>query len=315
MPCSTIRTTTDADHYRAAIRPENTEFMVTRRGSFAAGVTRIDLHRLWMQDMQETLPRSWLIEIRSPRQAICFSATPGPPVVFQGAELKADEVTVLDPSTSGWQRLSGPSRLATMSLPLDDVATLGASLTGRDLPLRRNHRAILPSPPVIARLRDLHAAAVRLAETAPEMIVNPDVARGLEQGLTEAMIACLADGQAREDTPYRCRRAAIVRRFRALAEDNPGQVFYLADVCATLGVPWRTLQVCCQEYLGTSPKQYLMLRRMHQARRALVAASAATTTVTDIAMQFGFWELGRYAVRYKALFGESPSATLRRPPP
>lgn len=315
MPCSTIRTTTDADQYRAAVRPENAEFLVTGRGPFTASVTRVDLHRLWLQDMQETLPRSWLIEMGCPRQAICFSATSGPPVVFQGAELRTDDVTMLSPSTGGWQRLSGPSRLASMSLPLEDVAVLAASLTGRDLPLQRDCRAILAPPPVIARLRRLHLATTRLAETAPEMIANPDVARGLEQALAEAMIVCLAEGQAREDTQCQRRRAAIIRRFRALAEDNPGQVLYLTDVCATLGVPWRTLQVCCQEYLGTSPKHYLMLRRMHQARQALVTGSVATASVTDIAMQFGFWELGRYAARYKALFGESPSVTLRRPPP
>jgi AraC family ethanolamine operon transcriptional activator len=33
--------------------------------------------------------------------------------------------------------------------------------------------------------------------------------------------------------------------------------------------------------------------------------------VTDIPTEFGFWELGRFAVNFRQIFGESPSATLR----
>ena len=35
-------------------------------------------------------------------------------------------------------------------------------------------------------------------------------------------------------------------------------------------------------------------------------------SITDIAMSFGFWHLGRFAGAYKLLFGCSPTETRRR---
>ncbi|WP_407174892.1 helix-turn-helix domain-containing protein [Bradyrhizobium sp. STM 3562] len=59
------------------------------------------------------------------------------------------------------------------------------------------------------------------------------------------------------------------------------------------------------------PIRFLTLRRMHLARRALLRAEPGSATVTRVVTDHGFWELGRFSVAYRALFGESPSETLR----
>ena len=60
------------------------------------------------------------------------------------------------------------------------------------------------------------------------------------------------------------------------------------------------------------PIRYLWLRRMHMAHRALLCADPVSTTVTGIATEYGFWELGRFSVEHRELFGETPSASLHR---
>nr|WP_244978620.1 helix-turn-helix domain-containing protein [Bradyrhizobium pachyrhizi] len=109
------------------------------------------------------------------------------------------------------------------------------------------------------------------------------------------------------------RHDAIVAAFEEFLEANLYRPLYLADFCAALGVAERTLRAACQEHLGIGPVRYLALRRMHLVRRVLLASDPTRTTVTQVVTDHGFWELGRFSVSYKLLFGESPTATLRRP--
>lgn len=129
----------------------------------------------------------------------------------------------------------------------------------------------------------------------------------MEQSLLATVIDCLA-GEANNVDPRLGTRnsTAAIRKLYDLLDANEGLPLYLIDVCARLRVSRRTLHAACVEHLGLSPHRFLWLRRMHLARQALIATDPRAATVTQIATSLGFWELGRFSVHYKWLFGESP---------
>jgi len=104
----------------------------------------------------------------------------------------------------------------------------------------------------------------------------------------------------------------IVGRIEGLLHSDRGEQLHVDDLCRAASVSERTLRNAFRKVHGVSPYRYLRGFRMTQARQALMAAGARRATVTEVAMQFGFLELGRFSVDYRSAFGECPSATLRR---
>jgi transcriptional regulator GlxA family with amidase domain len=106
-------------------------------------------------------------------------------------------------------------------------------------------------------------------------------------------------------------RKKIVERAEQLLRDRPDEPLLIADLSLLVGVSERGLRNAFKAVRGMSPKRCVIHDRLNQARRALCDPHAIRATVTDIATEHGFFELGRFAGRYKAVFGETPSATLR----
>ncbi len=173
---------------------------------------------------------------------------------YRGTELGASEVGVMAPFSTDWHSVSGSSQTASMSLTQSDLARLGPVLAGQDIVVSRGALSVAVAPPTMARLRRLRGAAVHLARAAPEIIANPDAARGLEASLTEGFVDCLTAGRVRTETAGQWRHRAIMRRFRDHAEEHPDEPIYLTELCEALSVPRRTLNLCCQEQLGVSPR-------------------------------------------------------------
>lgn len=313
MPKSAVLRFSDPDKYAAFVRGTKAEVTITKPGTFAAKLVQVDLHRLWMQRYSETLPRVAHFDHIPGRAFFIFETQSRPAMLVDGAEAPFGSITRHPELYSAFQRSLGPSRFATMSLPIGDIQALGATMGGSDFTPPREPLHAIPGPAAIGRLQSLHAAASALAEHAPEVIACPEAARGLEQALIGALVDCIGPDSsvAAAANPG---HAIIMKKFFAILEAGPDRVVHLTEMCRLIGVSRRLLSACCNKALGMGPYHYLRLRQMHLTRRALLLADAAKTSVTDIATAHGFWELGRFSVAYRALFGESPSATMRRPP-
>jgi AraC-like DNA-binding protein len=312
MPSSAIRTFADPDEYAAQFQQGPVELTISGRGRFTATLCTIGLHHLAMQRLSEELARTSHVDTRTERAFIAFRTEPGPPVIRNGVELGTDSVARLRPGQSYYQHTSGRTAHAGMSLPLDEMDKLCATVAGCDPTPTDDDATVRPSPLAMARLQLLSRAAGALAENTPAVLAQPEAARGLEQAIVGAMLDCLASDERQQDRAATRQHAAIMRRFYRALEESDGQPLYVPELCKAIGASERTLRACCDEHLGMGPKRYLLLRRMHLFRRALRESTPGKTTVTEIATRYGFWQFGRLAVEYKALFGETPSVTLAR---
>lgn len=314
MPSSAVLRFTDPYEHQKSIRGSQAELFITAPGTYRAELTRIDLHRLWMQRSRASLPHVGRYTVSKNRAVLFFLADAGQaPIYHDGFEFSPGEIEFDSLASEHYHRVPAGGQWAAMSLPPEDLAAAGTAVVGHELSAPKVSYPLRPPAHLMSRLVALHSAAAELAATVPDILAHPEVARAIEQQLLRTMVLCLTEGTANSAYASRFTRVPVMQRFEQVLEENRDTPLYIPEICAAIGVADRTLRLHCLEHLGMSPHRYLWLRRMHLARRALSAADPLTKTVTGIANDHGFGELGRFAVAYRKLFGESPSVTLRSP--
>ena len=314
MPWSRVLSFSDPFPCQAALQSVvQAEILPTARGSFHVDMTQISMNKLRMQRFDVVLPQISTVEIASDRKLIGFLAEPCSSYPQHcGMEVTPDDIFVYGYDVLH-QRSGSDYHIGTMSVPAKDFPLLCKTIVGREFLEEPRNAVVRPALASMSRLRKLHNAVGQLAQTAPDLLAQPEVCRALEEQLIHAMVQCLAEGAGVEPTTGGRSHDAMMVRFEEFLEANSDRPLYLAEICAGIGVAERTLRAACEEHLGMGPIRFLTLRRMHLVRHALQAADAKEANVTRIVTDHGFWELGRFSVAYRELFGESPSETLRRP--
>ncbi|MFE2409914.1 helix-turn-helix transcriptional regulator [Kitasatospora sp. NPDC059408] len=147
----------------------------------------------------------------------------------------------------------------------------------------------------------------------PAACANDLLVATAAQHLAAATLAALPH-TARTDSAPADRTDATsttLRKAIAYIETNAEREITLADIAAAAFVTPRALQYAFRRHLDTTPLAYLRRVRLDAAHRDLLAADPGTTTVTEVAMRWGFAHPGHFAGLYRDAYRRPPSDTLR----
>jgi AraC family transcriptional regulator, ethanolamine operon transcriptional activator len=109
--------------------------------------------------------------------------------------------------------------------------------------------------------------------------------------------------------PY---RFAAMRRAEAFLRENIAGHFSSRALCAATRMSERSIELLFKEAYGVSPRTWFQIARLNAIRQDLLKGNGRHCPVSEVAVRWGFFHLGRFSAAYRALFGELPSVTAGR---
>ena len=171
----------------------------------------------------------------------------------------------------------------------------------------------------------------------PQVSLMSAAGSGLFRSVVKTWVALGTEGCSRNDIAKQELEDDLLDSFLLLAENTPATTKLalspsdrtLNDVedyiCAKLdasitrddladltGVSIRSLSRAFVKKYGLGPMAFVRQRRLDACYVQLQSSDRDATSVTEVAMSYGFWHTGKFAIAYKKAFGESPSKSLRK---
>ena len=307
-----LRDSEDVERFFLDTTGMRPDYLQLSRGRAQLGLEVVDLAGVTLIWSVPTGRTRWRDTMAGDGLHFGFCLASAGPVMARGRALGADAAQVWIPGAEMDYVIDGPTRTLEIGVAAGIVEELGWMIDGD--PLATVPREVLQR---LARTCALVAAATGASPSGSDRDRAGPVTRGREAVL-EALEAALHPWMVGSEEKARgllggSSSYLLVRRadplLDALAHDAPLEVDELA---ASLDVPRRTLFHAYRTVLGLGPRAYFELKRLHQLRARLKRAAPGEATVTAIATELGFGDLGRLAARYRRQFGETPSKTLAR---
>jgi AraC-like DNA-binding protein len=165
-------------------------------------------------------------------------------------------------------------------------------------------------PVALKRLRSMIRNVLDLASNDPQLFSRDEAQLGMQESLLSAIDHAFITAQLEKPTCLATGRYVQICNMadefiRSHTTKSPSR----AEIAAAVGVTTRTLHNAMVSVNGMSPLKFITLNRLWATRAALLRADPGSLIKT-IALDHGFWHVGRFSQAYRSLFGEPPSVTL-----
>jgi AraC family ethanolamine operon transcriptional activator len=303
----------DADELTTQIPDWDVELTQLQPGVFRGELTFISLGPALI--CRGKFDQPLLEHVAGPRGCLVVTR-PGrgsAPLRYLGHEIEDDECFVGGPALEGEAVSTGIQFPTALSVRLDAWQTGGEWLRESKLLTTCGTMLRRTGLPWARAFLDAMTWIFEAVERHPDMVARADVRASMADVLLARLdVLGTGDLPVRQDRPARLHRRVAVERARDYIRRNLTEPIRLSNLCRHARTEARALEYGFLDVVGLSPMQYVRTTRLHRARRLLRSIAVRHRSISEIALDSGFWHLSQFAVDYKALFGESPSMTFRR---
>lgn len=229
------------------------------------------------------------------------------PAVWKGRSIKGKEIIAVSHNEEIMLRTPQQSSFYALSIPLSLLSENG----DEDFSFLKSEVKILTDEKLTEALHPQFCALFNTILNQPLSIATKNSRKQIKSELITLGIHYL-HGLHTHHEPIKTsvkKATNIVKLSLEALESSQDQILSVEDLCLLTHTSRRTLQNCFEQVTGQSPALFLKHVRLNIVKNILVQ-SKEPVTISNVAMDWGFWHLSQFAVDYKRLFGESPSQTL-----
>jgi AraC family ethanolamine operon transcriptional activator len=289
---------------------KNRRYTQLQAGRLTANYAEVNLGDV--QIFRETLTAGARIEATPASVFLPFAAIAPKSGVFSYCGRETEDNTFIQATGGDWDICFG-DRLDYVCTAFDrEILNKNVELlTGQSIPIEwLVSKSSLINPYQHHCYAEGVAKMLRLVRERPEVLQHSSVKRMLSAEALKLTYDALLSATEYSTAKLQSRRTQGVRRVIDYLQAHAASLPTMAELCKIAYLSERSLEYGFKEYLGVTPIRYLRLVRLNGAKHELLTAGPKTDKVIDVALNWGFLEMGRFAGEYRQLFHELPSETL-----